>query len=217
MENEEWGTENMAYKTSEKGIENGKRRMGRKPPYPSFCMLHSPFPIPHSAPTHRGFTLLELLIYIAVLAGLMVGVSGVFISISKGRGQTEARNEVNASIRFATEKIRQDVKNASSVTTPILGTASSTLQVTAGGLVVIYDTLSGQLRRQEGNGVSTTTALVTGTNVLVDAPTFTRLENYNATLLATTTAIQVAMTFHYNASSTDWYYVDTLRTSITLR
>ena len=165
----------------------------------------------------RGFSLLELLIYVAILSGLMVIISDSFISVSKARGQSEARSEVNASIRFATEKIRQDAKGASSITTPILGTASSTLQVTTGGMTVIYDTLSGQLRRREGNGVSTTTAFVTGTNVSVDTPTFTRLENYNAVLSATTTAIQVAMTIRYNASSTDWSYSDTLRTTATLR
>lgn len=165
----------------------------------------------------RGFSLLELLIYVAILSGLMVVVSDSFISLSKARGQAEARNEVNASIRFATERIRQDAKGASLVTTPILGTASSTLQMSVSGLTVIYDTLSGQLRRREGNGVSTTTALVTGTNVFVNVPTFTRLENYNTPLNATTTAIQVAMTFRYNASSTDWSYADTLRTTVSLR
>ena len=85
------------------------------------------------------------------------------------------------------------------------------------GMTVIYDTLNGQLRRREGNGVSTTTALVTGANVMVDAPIFIKLENYNTPLNATTTAVQVVMTFHYNASSTDWAYADTLRTTVTLR
>lgn len=165
----------------------------------------------------RGFSLLEILVYVAILSGLMVVVSDSFISLSRARGQSEARNEVNAAIRFAIEKIRQDIKGAPSITTPVLGTASSTLQMNVSGMTVIYDTLNGQLRRREGNGVSTTTALVTGTNVLVNAPIFTRLENYNTPLNATTTAVQIVMTFHYNASSTDWAYTDTLRTTVTLR
>lgn len=171
--------------------------------------------------SRRGASLLELLIYIAILSGLMVIIVNMFVMISKGRGQSEARSEVNSAIRFAAERIRQDVKGASAVTTPILGTASPTLQMNVeGGLTVIYDTLVGQLRRSEGNGLSTTTALVTGTSVFVDTSTFTRLENNNTTpgiITATTTAIQVAMTFRYNASSTDWVYVNRLQTTMSLR
>ena len=164
--------------------------------------------------TAKGFSLLELLIYVAILSGLMVVVSDSFISLSRARGQAEARNEVNASIRFAAERIRQDLKNSSVVTTPILGTPATTLTATVSGATVLYDTLAGQLRRTEGAG---SPVAVSGTNVFVDTITFTRLENYNAPLNATTTAIQIAMAFRYNASSTDWSYSDTLRTTVTLR
>lgn len=158
-------------------------------------------------------SLLELLLYIAILSGLMVVVSDAFISLSKGRGQAEARSEVNSAIRFVAERIKQDVKNASAVSTPILGASAATLSMTVSGTPVVYDVLMGVLRRTE-NGV---TASTTGSAVAVDVPTFTRLENYNSVLNATTTAIQTAMTFRYNASSTDWVYSDTLRTTATLR
>ena len=163
----------------------------------------------------RGFSMLELLIYIAILSGLMVIISDMFLELSKGRGQAEAKSEVNAAIRFAAERIRQDMKGASVLTTPVLGTASSTLLSTVGGVAIRYDVATGTLRRQEG--VGTTPVAVSGSNVFVSTPTFTRLENYNATLLATTTSLQVAMTFQYNSSSTDWKYSDSLQTSISLR
>lgn len=161
----------------------------------------------------RGFSLFELIIYLAILAGLMVIISSTFIDLSKGRGRAEAKNEVNAAIRFATERIRQDAKAASAVVTPILGTPGSTLQMTVSGTPITYDVLSGALRRND-NGVIATT---TGSNVTVSAPTFTRLENYNTTFLATTTSIQVAMTFSYNSLSTDWVYSAAMRTTVSLR
>lgn len=161
----------------------------------------------------RGVSLLELLIYIAVLSGLMVIVSDTFIMLSKGRGQAEARSEVNSAIRFASERIKQDVKNASALSAPLLGAPASTMSLTVSGNTILYDMLGGALRRS----VNGTPEAVTGSAVAVDIPTFTRLENYNSVLKATTTAIQVAMTMRYNASSTDWVYSDTLRTSITLR
>jgi len=158
-------------------------------------------------------SLLELLLYIAILSGLMVVVSDAFISLSKGRGQAEARSEVNSAIRFAAERIKQDVKNASAISTPVLGTSSSTLNLTVSGVPVVYDMLSGVLRRTE-NGV---TASTTGSAITVATPIFTRIENYNSVLKATTTAIQTSMTFSYNSASTDWVYSDTLRTTATMR
>lgn len=162
----------------------------------------------------QGISLLELLIYIAILSGLMVVVSDSFIMLSKGRGQAEARSEVNSAIRFAGELIKQDVKNASAVSAPLLGVPGSTLSLTVAGAVILYDMSGGVLRRKVDSG---TPEPVTGTAVAVDVPIFTRIENYNAVLGATTTAIQVAMTMRYNALSTDWLYSDTLRTTTTSR
>lgn len=161
----------------------------------------------------RGISLLELLIYIAVLSGLMVVVSDAFISLSKGRGQAEARNEVNSAIRFAAERIKQDVKNATAVSVPAFGTPANTLSLTVLGVPVVYDVLGGVLRRTEDS----VTASTTGSLVSVDTPIFTRLENYSTALKATTTAIQTVITFRYNSSSSDWTYSDTLRTTATLR
>lgn len=178
-----------------------------------FSPNHSTFNIQYST-RKRGISLLELLIYIAILSGLMVVVSDAFLSLSRGRGQAQARSEVNAAIRFAAEKIRQDMKGATAVVTPILGTASSTLNVTVSGVAVVYDVSAGQLRRKEGAGAY---VAVTGSNIIAGAPTFTRLENRNLNLGATTTAIQVTMAMSYNSSSTDWIYSDSLRTTVTLR
>ena len=171
------------------------------------------FSYDHKANKIRGVTLLELLIYVAILSGLTVVVAQAFLSVAKARGQSEARSEVNTAIRFATELIRQDIKAASVLTTPTLGTASDTLVATVSGATVTYAVVSGQLQR---NGET-----VTGTAISVDAPSFTRLENYNSTIptatLATTTSVQVSMTFHYNSLSGDWTYADTLRTTVSLR
>ena len=161
-----------------------------------------------------GFSLLELLIYIAILAGLMVIISDAFISLSKGRGRAEARGEVNSAIRFATERVKQDIKGASAVATPVLGTPATTLSATVSGDTVVYDVSGGRLRRTEG---ALSPVDVTGSNVMVETPTFTRLENYNTVLQATTTAIQMSMLFPYNASSTDWTYSAALRTTVDVR
>ena len=161
----------------------------------------------------KGFTLIELLIYVALVSVIMVVTTDTFISLSKGQGQSEARSEVNTAIRFATDRIREDLVGASAVTVPAINSPSSTLQATVGGTTITYDTLNGQLRRQEG---SNTPEAVTGTNIFVDQPTFTRIENYNSDLETTTTSIQISMMFHYNSSSTDWMYSSQMQTTVTL-
>lgn len=165
----------------------------------------------------KGFSLLELLIYIAILSILIVVVSQSFIMLTRGRGQAEARSEVNAAVRFATERIKQDLKNATAVSFPLLGAPSVTLRATTTPNTMIrYDVSSGVLQRTEGTGTATTTLSVTGDTILVSAPLFTRLENYNTTLQATTTAILIEMAFRYNSLSSDWSYENTLRTTVTL-
>ncbi|MDD5152384.1 MAG: prepilin-type N-terminal cleavage/methylation domain-containing protein [Candidatus Pacebacteria bacterium] len=162
----------------------------------------------------RGFSLMELLIYIAIVAVIMVITTDTVISLSRGRGQSTARSEVDTAIRFAIARIQQDLKNASSVTTPAWNTSSATLQATVSGVTILYDVSLGQLRRKEG---AASPIAVSGTNVFVDTPTFTRLENYNSNLNATTTAVQISMTFRYNSSSTDWLYTGKMQTTVSLR
>lgn len=194
----------MKYKLLKNRIGNGEGRIK---------IPHSLFPIPHSV-CSRGVTLLELLIYVAILSGLMVVVSDAFISLSKGRGQSEARSEVNSAVRFASERIKQDIKNASLASTPMYGTPSNTLSLIVSGSAILYDVSGGALRRKVDTSEP---ELVTGGAVSVDTPTFTRIENYNPVLNATTTAIQIAMTFRYSSNSTDWVYENAFRTTITLR
>lgn len=165
---------------------------------------------------NTGFTLLELLIYISILSILVVTISSTFISLSKGRGQSQAKSEVNNSIRFATELMRQDLKNASVVSNPSLaGDANSTdtLTLTRTGVTIVYDVLGGVLRRKEGNS---TEVAVTDSSILVSAPIFTRIENTSNAFGTTNVSIKINMTFDYNSKSSDWIYSTSLQTTVSL-
>lgn len=162
----------------------------------------------------RGISLLELLIYIAILSGLMVVVSDAFIMFSKGRAQAEVRSEVNSAIRFAGSLIKQDIKSTTTATLPVLGVSGDTLSLTVSGSTVVYSVLDGVLLRKVDTNAP---EAVTGGYVRVDTPSFTRYENYNSVLGATTTSIQTVITMRYNASGSDWAYADTIRTTTVLR
>ena len=162
---------------------------------------------------NEGFSLLELLIYVTILSIIVVIISNTFAILSKGRAQSQARSEVDSSIRFANEIIRQDLKNASAVSTPAMGTPSSTLSLTRGGVVIVYDVVGGILRRKEGDALPVN---VTNINVLVGAPVFTRIENTNLVFGSTDLAIKISMTFNYNSASADWVYSASLQSTVNL-
>lgn len=163
----------------------------------------------------RGLSLLELLIVLGILSVISVMLVTAFSSITRGRGAVETRTTVNGELRFAFQKIEQDIRGASSLTTPAApaGTSGSTLVLVVGGSNVTYDVSLGRLRRTVG----ATAEYITASSTLVGAPTFTRLENYNSILNATTTSITVSIPAWYNSSSTDWQYSETRQATMSLR
>jgi len=162
-----------------------------------------------------GFTLLELLIYVAILAILTVGIASAFLSVNRGRGQVEARSETNTNLQFAIEKISRDLKSASSVTTPATaGSSSDTLVMTLSGSTITYSVSSGQLKRQVN---SETPETITSDKVTVATPTFTRLENTNTVLNKTVVSIEIDITMSYNSTSPDYQYSERKKTTAALR
>jgi len=167
----------------------------------------------------HGFSLLELIVYIAILAIVLVIFTGTFLSLNRGQGQVQARSEVNAALRFATEKIAQDIRSASAVTVPALaGTSSSTLALTVSGATTTYCIAAGQLRRATGGATCGSSAeAVTGVSIRFSTSTFTRFENTNTILGKTIVSIQAQLSASYNSSSTDWQYVESKTMTMSLR
>ena len=161
----------------------------------------------------KGFSLFELLIYIAILSIIVVVISNILISLSNSNAQSQARSEVNSSIRFAGELLRQDLKNASSVSIPSLGTPSSTLTLVRNGTTIVYDTSSGFLRRKEG---AASAINITNSNVVVGIPVFTRIENTNTVFNTTNISIKINITFSYNSTVPALAYSTSLENTINL-
>jgi len=161
----------------------------------------------------RGFSLLELIVYMGILSLVSVILTSSFFALSTGRAKSEARSEVDASMRFAMTRILQDIKSASAVIAPTTGT-STTLSLQVGSDTVVYGASVGQLQRTLN---ATPAERLTGSAVVLQQLLFTRSDNYNSVLAATTTTIQVDLTLRYNASSPEWSYASSVRGSATLR
>lgn len=159
--------------------------------------------------------MLELLIYVAVLSIVMLMIASTFIALTRGSSQSEIRSEVNSNLRFAFEKIGQDIRAASSVSTPAsAGATSTTLVLVVSSATTTYDVSSGQLRRQVGT--STPEVLSSGA-VTVSTPAFTRLENTNTVLGKTMVSVEVDMTIQNSGTSPEKTFSERKRTTASLR
>ena len=187
--------------------------IGQKPAW------HRALPGPKPAARKScGFSLLELLIYIAISTLIVTAVLATFFSINRGRGQIEARNEVTSNLRFAIEKISQDLKAASAVGTPAAaGNSTSSLSMTVDGTAVNYCVASNVLRRQTGGACDGSSPAISSGEVIAENINFSRIENTNAVLSQTVINIEISLTMHFNSSNPDWQYTGSKKTTISLR
>lgn len=65
--------------------------------------------------TSKGFTLIEILIYISILLVMMALLSNLVIWIIGVKNQTRAEQETQQIARYVMEKLTQDIRSASSV------------------------------------------------------------------------------------------------------
>lgn len=164
-----------------------------------------------------GFTLLELLIYVAVLSIVTMVIAGAFLSITQGRARVEAASEVNANLRFAIERIGQDIRGASAVSLPASAGATSTaLQLTISGTAVNYCLADTAVRRQQGGACTGASEAITTESVVVNSLLFSRTENTNTTLGKTVLTISVAADMSYDSTAPEWQYNATKQTTASL-
>lgn len=151
-----------------------------------------------------GFTMLELLIYLAIVSVSTGLLAGAFVSISRGQAQAEIRNEVQSNVRFALDKIAQDVRKASAVATPATnGATGAVLDMTVSSVQVSYCVFGGQLRRSSGGACTGSSPVITTPAVNVSSISFTRIGNTNTVLSKTFTGIKVDIAVGYNSTGPD--------------
>jgi type II secretory pathway pseudopilin PulG len=158
--------------------------------------------------TRAGFSLLEFIIYIAIIGGLSTFVAGAFIIANRGGSIAQARYAVNSNMRVALDSITQDIKNADYVATPVLTVSSSTLVLQVGPDEVTYDVSGGRLRR---NGLN-----ITSESVVVSSPVFRLFVNLNTPTLDDSININSTLTIAYNSSSPDYAFSETLSKTVLL-
>lgn len=160
----------------------------------------------------KGATLLELLIYIAVLFLVFVVVGETFTTIILTKKKIEAKREVTKNLDFAIKKIEQSIKEASAVTGDY---PADTLSLTVGGQAVNFGLSSGVLQETEGG----TTYNITSDKVIVSAGDdymfYKFINPSNPTDIQT---IQIKIKMSYNSNDPQLQNIETqAQTTVSLR
>jgi len=163
----------------------------------------------------QGFSLIELLLYIALIAVFSSLLASLFIVLGKSRAQLEARSEVHQALAFASEKMAQDIRSATSVTTPSSpGVEADTLVLTVDGSVITYQVTAGVLERQVD---ALAAEPMTARTMTVSSLSFIRTQNMNALLQKNQVGIQLALTVAYQTAGVDWSYHASKQTTVLMR
>lgn len=160
----------------------------------------------------KGFTLIEVLIYIAIIGIVVSGFIAFALSINSSRAKTYVAQEVQANTRTALDLISQKIRLADNVVSPIEGDSASSLELDMSDPDpnLIFGVTDGVLGIAEGVGDPIP---ITSDEVNVSNLTFT-----NLAVSGERDNIRVEITIEYlGDGSKEYEYSQSLQTAISLR
>jgi len=141
-----------------------------------------------------GFTLVELIIYIAIVGTVLVLITSFLWDIVLGNIKETAYREVQQNARFTMAKIIQETKKAAGVNTPSTGVTSDFLSLNMASSDLnptVFDIDGGRLRIRRGADIS----YLTPENIKIVNLQFT-----NLSYVGESPTIRIEMTTEYNNS-----------------
>ena len=148
--------------------------------------------------TRSGFSLTELVLYLAMIGALTSVVIGMFVSFTRLQIKAESQTELAQNARSAVERLRQEIVKAASVNTPASSGAQGTnLYLVMSSTWTCFRINANILEMSEGGSgaCDTNWSPLTSTKVnITNSDIFTRIDNTSAK-----STIQIKLTFIYNS------------------
>ena len=161
----------------------------------------------------KGFTLIELIIYIAIIGIIVSGFISYFLSVGGIRNKNYSVSTVQSNGRNAMQIMERKIHEAQSVSVPSSGASSTVLVLisSGGNASTTFSILNGVLFMKE-TGVATTT--ITDNKITISNLTFTNLSP-----VSSRANIHIEMTINYNvgAGDTQFGYNKSYKTSVSTR
>jgi Tfp pilus assembly protein PilE len=124
------------------------------------------------APKEGGFTLIEVIIYIALFSLLLGTAFVVGYQLIEGAGKLNTKTNVTEEGNFVVRKFNWTFSNVSSITTPSSGTSNTLTLTKYDGNVINIKLKENKIEMKESSAGNTFTAITTD-NVSVNSLQFT--------------------------------------------
>lgn len=163
----------------------------------------------------KGFSLVELLIYVSIFSVISAIFIGVLFHATLGWTRSKVESEVQQNLRFAMEDIARTAQQATAISSPSVGSSANALTAVVGGQNVQYSLSGTALQKQVGANPAEN---ITTDKVKVTYLSFKTLQNTalsNTSVQATTT--QFAMTVEYNSTNNQYIYVENATSTAMLK
>lgn len=164
----------------------------------------------------KGATLIELLIYMAIVGLVIGGLVRFSVSITETRNKNYAIQEVNENLRRGMQEISSAIRRSSAIVV-----ASSTFGIDPGTLVLSMSssTLNPtiiQLNTDDGALVMKQGSMATST-ITSNAVAVTELLFSNTTHQSSRESVRIRMTVEKIADSADFEFIQSAQTAVTTR
>lgn len=163
----------------------------------------------------KGFTLVEMILYVAICSVLLLSLSIMFSYLLGSRVKSQAITEINQQGFFTMSLMTSSIRNASSVDVPLMGNSSSSLSLTTQSPALnptVFTLSSTTLMIKEGGGASIP---ITNSRVVVSDLLFENISSASST----DRIVRISYTLSYKSGSVqqEFSYSKTFTGSATLR
>ncbi len=168
--------------------------------------------LPH---TQKGFTIIELLLYVSIAGVILLSVSGFLSTLLESRVKNQTIAEVEQQGTQAMQMMTQTLRNGVSITTPAFSATSSMLLLTtptSANNPTIFSLFGGALQMKEGAQATTS---LTNARVSVSGLVFSNLSATST--IGTTTRIRFTITSVAPTGRQEYSYAEIFTGSATLR
>lgn len=142
----------------------------------------------------KGFTLVELMLYVAMVALMMLFLFSFLQFLIQSRIKNQVINEIEQQAIQVSQRMNQVIRNAVSITSPAIGANATSLEVTVLSAPLsptIFDLKTGAIRIKEGGaGINTN---LTNSKIVASDLVF-----YNLSRSSTPGTIRWHFTLTYN-------------------
>lgn len=147
-----------------------------------------------------GFTLIELVFYLAIASIILLSVGSLFRTMSELRLKNQVIITVEEEGRQAMDYILKSIRSATSVSSPIPNNNSPSLTLNINGVINIFDISTNRLRLTEG---ASQPIFITSDKTTVSDLTFQNLAN---TSTKDNIGVQFTLTYINNTSRPEYNY-----------